>query len=48
MQRDFPAGASRLVFPSTGYHATLVNGEVMTRNGEATEARPGQILRGGV
>ena len=47
MERDFPAGASRLVFPAEGYHATLVNGEVMTRNGEATDARPGQVLRGG-
>ncbi|MEO5840912.1 MAG: amidohydrolase family protein [Acidimicrobiales bacterium] len=48
MQRDFPAGASRLVFPAEGYHATIVNGEVMTRNGESTDARPGQVLRGGV
>jgi N-acyl-D-aspartate/D-glutamate deacylase len=48
MQRDFPAGGSRLVFPAEGYHATIVNGELMTRNGDATEARPGQILRGGV
>jgi N-acyl-D-aspartate/D-glutamate deacylase len=47
MQRDFPAGGSRLVFPATGYHATIVNGEVMTRNGDATEARSGQVLRGG-
>jgi N-acyl-D-aspartate/D-glutamate deacylase len=47
MERDFPAGASRLVFPAEGYHATLVNGEVMTRNGDSTEARPGQVLRGG-
>ena len=36
------------MFPAEGYHATIVNGEVMTRNGDATEARPGQILRGGV
>ena len=48
MQRDFPAGGSRLVFPATGYHATIVNGQVMTRNGEATEALSGQVLRGGV
>ena len=47
MERDFPAGASRLVFPAQGYHATLVNGEVMTRNGDSTQARPGQVLRGG-
>ncbi|MEO8694786.1 MAG: amidohydrolase family protein [Acidimicrobiales bacterium] len=48
MQRDFPAGAARLVFPAEGYHATIVNGEVMTRNGDPTDARPGQVLRGGV
>jgi N-acyl-D-aspartate/D-glutamate deacylase len=47
MARDFPAGASRLVFPSTGYHATLVNGEVATRDGESIGARSGHVLRGG-
>jgi N-acyl-D-aspartate/D-glutamate deacylase len=46
MERDFPAGAARLVFPSTGYHATLVNGEVVTIGGTATGARSGVILRG--
>ena len=46
MERDFPAGAARLVFPSEGYHATLVNGEVVTRDGVATGARSGQVLRG--
>jgi N-acyl-D-aspartate/D-glutamate deacylase len=46
MERDFPAGASRLVFPSTGYHATIVNGDVVTRDGAATGARSGHVLRG--
>ena len=46
MERDFPAGAARLVFPASGYHATLVNGEVVTRDGVATGALSGQVLRG--
>jgi N-acyl-D-amino-acid deacylase len=47
LARDFPAGGSRLVFPATGYHATVVNGQVVTRHGEATGARPGAVLRSG-
>ena len=47
LARDFPAGASRLVFPATGYHATVVNGQVATRDGEATGARSGAVLRSG-
>jgi N-acyl-D-aspartate/D-glutamate deacylase len=46
MERDFPTGAARLVFPASGYHATLVNGEVVTRDGAATGALSGQVLRG--
>jgi N-acyl-D-aspartate/D-glutamate deacylase len=45
MERDFPTGAGRLVFPATGYHATLVNGEMVTRDGSATGARTGHVLR---
>jgi N-acyl-D-aspartate/D-glutamate deacylase len=44
---DLPAGARRLVQTATGYLATIVNGHVFTSNGEATEARPGQLLRAG-
>jgi N-acyl-D-amino-acid deacylase len=44
---DLPAGAPRLVQTATGYLATIVNGQVFTSNGEATEARPGQLLRAG-
>jgi N-acyl-D-aspartate/D-glutamate deacylase len=47
MERDFPAGAARLVFPARGYSATVVNGEVVTRDGAATGARSGHVLRGG-
>jgi N-acyl-D-aspartate/D-glutamate deacylase len=44
---DFPAGAGRLVVDATGYVAVVVNGEVVLREGEATGARPGHVLRGG-
>jgi N-acyl-D-amino-acid deacylase len=47
LARDFPTGAGRLVFPATGYHATVGNGQVVTRHGEATGARPGAVLRSG-
>jgi N-acyl-D-aspartate/D-glutamate deacylase len=47
LERDFPTGAGRLVFPATGYHATVVNGQVVTLEGRATGARPGQVLRFG-
>lgn len=43
---DLPTGAKRLLQKSTGYDATLVAGEVTYRNGEATGALPGKVLRG--
>lgn len=42
---DFPGGAPRLIQKSRGYKATLVNGQVNVRDGEATGARAGQVLR---
>ena len=42
---DFPGGAGRLLVRSTGYAVTLVNGEVVTEQGELTGARPGRVLR---
>jgi len=45
---DLPAGGSRLVHEADGYHAVIVNGEVLLRNGEPTGARPGRVLRSGV
>jgi N-acyl-D-amino-acid deacylase len=42
---DFPNGAGRLLVRSSGYAATLVNGEVVTEQGEHTGARPGRVLR---
>ena len=42
---DFPGGAPRLVQRSTGYRATLVNGQVSVRDGEHTGACAGAVLR---
>ena len=44
---DLPTGASRILQPSTGYLATMVNGEVVRRHDEDTGARPGHLLRSG-
>jgi N-acyl-D-aspartate/D-glutamate deacylase len=41
---DIPGGARRIEQRATGYTATIVNGQVLTRAGEATEARPGRLL----
>ncbi|MEM7254663.1 MAG: amidohydrolase family protein [Pseudomonadota bacterium] len=43
---DLPAGAKRLKQKADGFLATVVNGEVVLRNGEHTGALPGQLLRG--
>jgi N-acyl-D-aspartate/D-glutamate deacylase len=32
---------------ASGYVATLVNGEVIAKDGELTWARPGRLVRGG-
>jgi len=42
---DFPGGAPRYLQRSTGYHATIVNGQVAVRDGEHTGARAGCVLR---
>jgi N-acyl-D-aspartate/D-glutamate deacylase len=44
--RDLPAGARRLVQRAKGFAATVVNGEVLLRDGAPTGAMPGQLLRG--
>jgi N-acyl-D-aspartate/D-glutamate deacylase len=46
MAFDLPGGARRLLQKSTGYDATIVSGEIVMANGEGTDARPGQLLRG--
>jgi len=43
---DLPAGARRLVQKARGFSATVVNGEVVLRDGKPTGALPGQLLRG--
>jgi N-acyl-D-amino-acid deacylase len=43
---DLPAGAKRLVQKTRGIAATVVNGEVLLRDGQHTGALPGQLLRG--
>jgi N-acyl-D-aspartate/D-glutamate deacylase len=42
---DLPGGDQRLIQRSTGFQATVVNGEVTFSNGEQTGARPGRLLR---
>ena len=46
--RDLPAGARRLTQRARGIAATVVNGEIVLRDGKPTGALPGQLLRGGV
>ena len=43
---DLPSGARRLVQRTRGVAATVVNGEVLLREGKHTGALPGQLLRG--
>jgi len=43
---DLPGGATRLVQKASGIAATVVNGQVLIRNGEHTGAYPGQLIRG--
>ena len=44
---DLPAGGRRLVQRAEGYVATIVSGEVTYRDGEATGALPGRLVRRG-
>jgi N-acyl-D-aspartate/D-glutamate deacylase len=42
---DLPGGARRIEQRAEGIRATLVNGKFLTEDGEATEERPGRLLR---
>ena len=42
---DFPGGAGRLQIRARGYAATIVNGAVVTEQGNNTGARPGRVIR---
>jgi N-acyl-D-aspartate/D-glutamate deacylase len=46
MAFDLPAGGKRLLQRATGYTATIVSGVPVYREGEATGALPGQLVRG--
>lgn len=41
---DFPGEARRYVRGAEGYAAVIVNGDIVLRNGDYTEARPGRIV----
>jgi N-acyl-D-aspartate/D-glutamate deacylase len=43
---DLPAGARHLVQRARGISATVVNGEIVLRDGKPTGALPGRLLRG--
>ena len=43
---DLPAGGRRLMQHAEGYEATLVAGQVIQREGKATGAKPGRLVRG--
>ncbi|MDA8752567.1 amidohydrolase family protein [Halieaceae bacterium] len=43
---DLPAGGKRIVQKATGYRYTLVAGEVIMKDGVATNAMPGSLVRG--
>jgi N-acyl-D-aspartate/D-glutamate deacylase len=44
---DLPGGGRRLVQRADGYAATIVNGQPVYREGQATGALPGRLVRGG-
>jgi N-acyl-D-amino-acid deacylase len=44
--RDLPAGAKRLIQRTRGIAATVVNGEILLRDGKHTGAHPGRLRRG--
>ncbi len=43
---DLPAGGRRLMQSATGYRATIVDGTVTYRDGVASQALPGRLVRG--
>ena len=46
MVHDLPLGAKRLIQKADGYVATVKAGEITYRDGEATDALPGGLVRG--
>ncbi len=45
IENDLPTGAPRLLQSADGYQATLVGGQVTSREGQDTGARPGGLIR---
>ena len=45
VRHDLPTGAAHLHQSATGYAATLVNGQVLMRDGKHSGAHPGRVLR---
>lgn len=45
--QDLPAGGQRLLQDAEGYRATLIAGEVVVRDDQLTQARPGRLVRAG-
>jgi len=46
MVHDLPAGGRRLMQDAEGYRLSVVTGQVTYRDGVATDALPGRLLRG--
>ena len=46
MAYDLPAGGKRMMQKVDGFRYTLVNGEVVVRDGVMTDALPGRLVRG--
>jgi N-acyl-D-aspartate/D-glutamate deacylase len=42
---DLPGGGRRLIQRASGYEATIVAGQITYRDGEATDALPGRLMR---
>lgn len=47
LRADLPTGSTRILQPSLGYEATLVNGVTTRRHDEDTGERSGRLVRGG-
>ncbi len=43
---DLPSGGKRLIQTAKGYDATIVSGVIVSRDGQATGALPGRLVRG--
>jgi N-acyl-D-aspartate/D-glutamate deacylase len=46
IERDLPSGGRRLMQTAVGYVATIVNGQIIYREGQHTGALPGRLVRG--